>query len=115
MENVIEKKSYQFAMDVVKLTRVLEKRGCEYALTRQLIRSGTSIGANISEAQQAESKRDFASKMSIALKEAMESRYWLRLLKGLESITEDEAAGMLESADELIRILTKIVRTTRGE
>ena len=80
MENVIENKSFEFAIRIVKLYKHLSNAKKEYVLSKQLLRSGTSIGANVAEAQQAQSRADFVSKMSIALKETVETKYWLRLL-----------------------------------
>ena len=108
--NVIQIKSFEFAVDVVKLTKQLKKAGAEYALLNQLLRSGTSIGANVSEAQDAQSKSDFISKMSIALKEARETRYWLNLLKEAEGISNNELLGEI---DEIISILIKIVKNSK--
>ena len=108
--NIIEVKSFEFAVDVVKLTRKLRSEGIEFALLNQLLRSGTSIGANVSEAQNAQSKPDFISKMSIALKEARETRYWLKLLKEACNIQSIE---LLSQIDEIINILTKIVKNSK--
>lgn len=81
MEQSIEDKSFQFAVRIVKLCRYLEETKKEYVLSKQIMRSGTAIGANVAESQQAQSRADFISKMSIALKEAVETNYWLRLLQ----------------------------------
>lgn len=86
MENIIEKKSFDFAIRIVKLYKFLCNEKNEFVLSKQLLRSGTSIGANVAEAQQAQSKADFISKISIALKEATESKYWLRLLNATDYI-----------------------------
>ena len=80
MDNVIESKSFSFAVRIVKLCRNLQSDNKEFVLSKQLLRSGTSIGANVAESQQAQSRADFISKLSIALKEAVETNYWLRLL-----------------------------------
>ena len=84
MENVIEIKSFDFAVRIVNLYKYLTNEKKEFVLSKQLLRSGTSIGANISEAQQAQSRADFLSKLEIALKEASETKYWLRLLYATE-------------------------------
>ena len=81
MKGVLEEKSFQFAIRIVNLNRFLVDNKKEYVLSKQILRSGTSVGANISEAQFAQSKADFVSKMHISLKEASETRYWLRLLE----------------------------------
>ena len=109
MENAVEEKSFAFALEIVKIYRILSSEKKEFVLSRQVLRSGTSIGANVSEAQQAQSKADFISKMNIALKEAYETRYWLRLLCGSGFMDQNEAAPLLARVDELIRLLVSIV------
>ena len=111
MENVIVEKSFDFAVMIVKLTRRLKEQGVEHSLINQLLRSGTSIGANVEEAQDAQSKNDFIAKMSIALKEAREARYWLKILKETDNFSDDELSNYLE---EIIRILTKILKTSKA-
>ena len=108
----VVKKSFEFAVKIVMAIRELRGKGSERELLSQLLRSGTSIGANVSEAQSAQSKKDFISKMNIALKEAMETRYWLKLLKAVGPSTEQIDELQLE-VEELIRILVKIVKTSR--
>jgi four helix bundle protein len=107
--NSIVKKSYQFALRIVKLYKFLLKEK-EFVLSKQLMRSGTSIGANITEAQEAISKKDFKNKMSIALKESVESRYWINLLKDSEYLSEKQAESLLGDLEEIIKILSKIVK-----
>ncbi|MDE3066892.1 MAG: four helix bundle protein [Verrucomicrobiota bacterium] len=108
--SVIREKSFLFALEVIKPFKVLQA-GHEYVLSKQLLRSGTSIGANVEEALAAQSRRDSLSKMAVASKEAHESRYWLLLLQksGLTKVGLNLA---LENNDELIRIRTSIVKTT---
>src|SRR5690554_5778586 len=106
-DNIIAKKSFDFALSIIKLYIYL-KQNNEFIISKQLLRSGTSIGANVEEAQAAQSKKDFISKMSIAAKEARETHYWLRLLKHGEFIIKDD---LLEDCDELIKLLTSIVKT----
>ena len=113
MENVIEAKSFRFAVRVVRLCRHLREKKREYILTKQLLRSGTSIGANVAEAQQAQSRADFISKLSIALKEAVETDYWLRLLKEAEYLTETEFSSIYSDCKELEKLLTSIIKTTK--
>ncbi|MDH5719729.1 MAG: four helix bundle protein [Spirochaetia bacterium] len=111
--NVIEQKSFDFALDIIELyKKLLEKK--EYVISKQLLKSGTSIGANVKEAQAAQSKKDFLSKMSIASKEARETEYWLSLLKEskLVKLNYDK---YLENSREIIRIITAIVKTTAKE
>ena len=110
-ENAIEEKSFEFAVRIVNLTKYIRRKEKEFVLTKQLLRCGTSIGANVSEAQRAQSRADFYSKMSIALKEANETHYWLRLLYRTEYLTKSEFESMKRDADELIRILVAICKT----
>ncbi len=111
--NIIEQKTFQFAVEIVKLYKWLCNEKKEYVLSKQLVRAGTSIGANVQEAQAAHSKRDFAAKMSIASKEALEARYWLKLLKATGYSYEDDQqfSQVLKDLDHIIKILTKIVKT----
>ena len=113
MENPVEEKSFAFALEIVKTYKILSAEKKEFVLSRQMLRSGTSIGANISEAQQAQSKADFTSKMNIALKEAYETRYWIRLLFGSGFLDQSEADRLLEKVDELIRLLAAIVKKSK--
>src|SRR5215469_16305600 len=99
-----EEKSFSFAVKIVKAMRDVQMNHREYDLTRQLVRSGTSIGANVSEAQKAQSTKDFISKLSIASKEAEESRYWIRLLIATEYLKEAVGKELLSNIDELIRL-----------
>ena len=108
-----EEKSFAFAVRVVKAVKELQVQHREFDLTRQLIRSGTSIGANVSEAQKAQSTKDFVSKLGIASKEAEESRYWIRLLMATEYMDQTTGKELLDDVDELIRILTSSVKTTQ--
>lgn len=110
-ENVIKEKSYAFALAVVPFCRRLQEQR-EYVLSRQLTKSGTSIGANVEEAQAAQSRADFLSKMSVALKEARESDYWLRVLRDCGEFPNFDFHLLVELSEELIRILTSIVKTT---
>jgi four helix bundle protein len=109
-ESPILSKSFAFALTIIKLYSELQKRN-ESVLSKQLLRSGTSIGANVEEATAAQSKRDFLSKMSIASKEARETRYWLRLLNKSDLVPVNVSVE-LQQVEELIRILTSIVKTT---
>ncbi len=111
--NIIVEKSFEFSVRVVNLYKYLVSEKREYVLSKQLLRSGTSIGANVNEAVEGQSKKDFISKMNIALKEARESRYWLELLERTEYISGEKSKNILIEIDELIRILVKIVKTSR--
>ncbi|MBE6748804.1 MAG: four helix bundle protein [Ruminococcaceae bacterium] len=112
MENPIKNKSFEFAIRIVNLYKYLSNEKQEYVLSRQLLRSGTSIGANVSEAQRGQSKPDFVSKMSIALKEANETEYWIRLLYKTEYLDESQFNSLYKDVDELISLLMSICKTT---
>lgn len=109
-ENVVRAKSFAFALRIIRLYQRL-KRAREFVISQQLLRSGTSIGANVEEAQAAQSRRDFLSKMSIASKEARETRYWLLLIKE-SGLAEADVTHEMGEVDELIRLLTAIVKSS---
>lgn len=115
MENTIEEKSFDFAVRIVNLKDYLINEQKEFDLSRQILRSGTSIGANVSEAQQAQSQADFLSKINIALKEAAETKYWLKLLRATDKLTEKETESILSECVEIEKILYSIVRTTKAK
>ncbi len=110
---MIRDKSFQFSIRIVKLCSYLQREKREYVLSKQLLRSGTSIGANVSEAKQGQSRADFLSKNSIALKEAEETDYWLRLLYATGFLSKAGFDSMITDCRELERILTSIVKSTR--
>ena len=112
-DNIILQKSYTFALEVIKLYKTLVDKK-EFVLSKQILRSGTSIGANIHEAVASESKKDFVHKLGIAVKEARETSYWLNLLKDSDYITNDEFNRLNNSCDEIIRILNSIILTTKA-
>lgn len=112
-ENIVAIKSVAFSIRVIKLYKMLCKER-EYVLSGQLLRSATAIGALICEAEQAESKRDFLHKMSIALKEANETAYWLLLLKEARLLNENSYGELIQDSNELIRLLASIVKTTKA-
>ena len=114
-ENVIVDKSYRFANRVVKLYKFLCVEQKEWVLSQQLLRSGTSIGANVREAQRAQSRKDFVAKLNVALKEAYESEYWLELLKDNEFLTPDQYNSMYKDCRELTNILSQIVITSKSK
>ena len=114
MKTTIEKKSFLFAVRIVKLCRYLQEEKKEYILSKQLLRSGTSIGANVAESQQAQSRADFISKMNISLKEAAETNYWLRLLRASEYLTEIEFSSVIVDCRELEKMLTSIIKSSRN-
>ena len=113
MEQTVESKSFLFAVRIVKLCKYLRGAKKEYTLSKQLLRSGTSIGANIAEAEQGQSKPDFISKMNIALKEAVETNYWLRLLQATDYLSETEFSSIYSDCRELEKMLTAIVKTAK--
>ena len=108
--SIVRDKSYAFALRTIRLGRWLREHK-EYELASQVLRSGTSIGANVEEALAGVSRRDFVVKMGTASKEARETRYWLRLLRDSKIVKSPRLAEMIEEAEELIRILTAIVKT----
>lgn len=112
-DNVLVDKSFQFAIRVVKLYKYLCDDKKEFILSKQLLRSGTSIGANINESQDAQSKNDFVAKLSISLKEARESKYWLELLKETNYLTSKEAESILNDLEEVIKLLVSIIKTAK--
>ncbi len=112
----IVERTFRFSVRIVKLCQVLDERpGVGRTLSRQLLRSGTSIGANIEEAQAGQSRADFLSKYSIALKEARETLYWLRLIAECEILAPLRLAEITQECNELVAILTTIVKNTRSE
>ena len=113
--NIIQDKSFKFAVRIIKLYEFLCSSKNEYVLSKQILKSGTSIGANVAEAQQAQSKPDFISKLSIALKEAVETDYWLRLLCEENYLSKSESDSMLLDCRELERILTSIINSTKND
>ena len=110
--NPIREKSFTFAITVIRLYKRLQSAR-EYVVSKQLLKSGTSIGANVEEAMAASSRRDFLHKMSISSKEARESVYWLRLIDQSDLAPDIDVGAELEDAQELVRLLTSIVKTTR--
>jgi len=113
MEQTVESKSFRFAVRIVKLCKYLNTDKKEYVLSKQLLRAGTSVGANIAEAEQAQSRADFISKMNIALKEAVETNYWLRLLEATDYLTQDEFSSIHNECRDLERMLTAIIKSAK--
>ena len=112
-KNIIEVKSFDFAVRIVNLYKYLTIEKNEYVLSKQLLRSGTSIGANIAEAEIAQSEADFNAKMNIALKEANETEYWLRLLCKTEYLSRTEFESIEKDIKEIISILVSITKTLK--
>ena len=113
MDNLIEQKSEAFAIRIIKLYKYLSGEKNEFVLAKQILKSGTSIGANICEAENGQSKRDFISKLSIALKEAEETKYWLKLLYKTDYLSENAYNSINEDCVELVKLLTSIVKSTK--
>ena len=113
MENIVATKSFHFSVRIVKLNRYLRDTKKEYTLSKQILRSGTSIGANIAEAQHAQSRADFSPKMNIALKESVETNYWLRLLHATDYLSTSQFSSMISDCRELENILASIVKNTK--
>ena len=113
MNNALQNKSFRFAVRIVNLCRYLQSEQKEYILTKQLLRCGTSIGANVAESQQAQSRPDFINKLNIALKEAYETNYWLRLLYETEYLTKEQFDSIITDCSELERLLIAIIKTTK--
>ena len=114
-KNIILNKSFDFAIRIVNLYKYLCDEKKEYILSKQLLRSGTSIGANVNESQAGQSKNDFISKMSIASKEARESKYWIELLIKTQYLDDREqyVSSLVDEIDEINKILTSIVKSSR--
>jgi four helix bundle protein len=113
-ESVLSEKSFAFALRIVSLYKHLTTEHRDYVMSKQVLRSGTSIGANVEEAKHGQSKLDFIHKLSIAQKEASETRYWLRLLHRSEFLSEKLADSLIGDCDEIQRILTASIKTTKA-
>ena len=112
-DNIVAEKSMDFAIRIVKLYKYLQSEQGETVMSKQILRSGTGIGANIREGLYAQSRNDFISKLSIALKEAVETEYWLELLSKTGYLREEEYASMRSDCSEVSRLLTAIVKSTK--
>ena len=113
-DNVVQNKSYDFALRIVKVYKYLSQEKKEFVLSKQLLRSGTSIGANIEEAIGGQSKADFFAKLTIAYKEARESKYWIRLLRDSDYLTIDQSDDLLKDVEELLKIIGSIQKSIRN-
>lgn len=111
-ESIIGPKTFDFAVRIVNLFKNMTTERKEFVLSKQILRSGTSIGANVTEAQYAQSRPDFKSKMNIALKEAGETEYWLKLLKATDYLTEKEFKSLSDDLTPIIKMLIKIVQNS---
>ena len=112
-QNVVKDKSFEFAIRIINLYKHLTGSKQEFVISKQLLRSGTSIGANICEAEQAQSTADFLSKISISLKESCESDYWIRLLHRTDYISEQEYQSIIADCKELTKLLTSIIKSIK--
>lgn len=112
-ENVILTKTYDFAIRIVRLYQFLCKEKKEFELSKQILRSGTSIGANAEESVGGLSRKDFLAKLGVSYRETRETRYWLRLLRDTDYISDEQAQSMLNDADEILRITTAIQKSTK--
>ncbi len=112
-ENLIQQKSYDFALRIVKLYRHLTEKKKEYVLSKQVLRSGTSIGANVEEALGGQSRADFMAKMAVAYKEARETHYWIRILRDSKYITDREASSVLSDIEGILKIISRIQLTIK--
>ncbi len=113
-DNVIQIKTYAFAIRIVNLYKYLTNEKREFVLSKQLLRSGTSVGANIEEALGGQSRKDFFAKLTIAYKEARESHYWIRLLKDTGYLNEKEFNGLINDIEEILKIIGSIQKTIRN-
>lgn len=111
--NVIANKTYEFALQILKTIRIIAKKDKEFILTKQIIRSGTSIGANVEEALGAGSKKDFLYKISIAYREARETKYWLKLLHDSSLLDDKSFNNLYSKIEEILKIIGKIQITTK--
>ena len=114
-ENIIKDKSFKFAVRIVNLYRFLKEEKKEYDMSKQLYHAGTSIGANVHEALRAVSKKDFANKMGIALKEASESEYWIELLYATHYLEKIQYESIIADCSEINKLLISIVKKSNGE
>lgn len=112
-DNIVISKSFAFAVSIIRMYQSLIEEKREFTLSKQLLRSGTSIGANIEEAVGGISKKEFTAKMAIAYKEARETKYWLRLLHATDYLTNDQFDPVAANCEELLKILYSIINTAR--
>lgn len=113
-DNIVRDKSYNFSLNIIKIYQGLTTDRKEFILSKQLIRSGTSIGANVEEAIGAQSKKDFVSKISISYKEARETLYWLHLLTDSNFLNKQQSDTLINDCEELLKILGSILRTSKS-
>ncbi|MHA1331162.1 MAG: four helix bundle protein [Candidatus Hodarchaeales archaeon] len=109
----IKERTFQFSLEIIRLISKMPKNIVGYEVGRQLIRSGTSIGANVEEATGARTKKEFINIMNISRREARETKYWLRILKDTELISDQKIVTLIDEAEELIKILTVIIKSSQ--
>ncbi len=114
-DNLVRDKSYAFAIRIVKLYKYLGDEKKEFILSKQLLRSGTSIGANIEEAIGGQSEKDFSAKLTIAYKETRETHYWIRLLTDTDYLTKEQSESLLINVEELLKIIGSIQKTMKNK
>ena len=114
-KNVVKDKSYAFAIKIVRLCQMLQQEKKEFVLSKQLLRSGTAPGALIREAEHAESKADFIHKMSIGLKEIIETIYWINILPDTQYVENQTFQSILTDAEEILKLLISIVKTSKSK
>lgn len=112
-DNIISQKSFNFALRIINLYNYLKENKKEFVLSKQLLRSGTSVGANIEEATSGQSKKDFISKMSIAYKESLESLYWIKLLKESKYLNQNQSLSLINDCEEIVKTITKILKSSK--
>ena len=115
MSNPVKEKSFSFSIRIVKLYKYLTEEKSEYVLSKQLLRSGTSIGANVSESQAAQSAADFITKLHIAFKETLETKYWIELLVATNYLTEEQGNSLLKDCEEIGNLLASIIKTLKSK
>ncbi|HMR89603.1 MAG TPA: four helix bundle protein [Saprospiraceae bacterium] len=113
-ENIIQQKSYDFAVRIIKAYKYMIENKSEYVLSKQLVRSGTSIGANVEEAIGGQSTKDFYAKMTISYKDARECRFWIRLMTDTDYLTKEQGQSLINDLEEVLKIITAIQKTTKG-
>ena len=114
-DNIIQEKTYSFALRIINVYRYLSENKKEFVISKQLLRSGTSIGANVEEALGGQSRKDFLHKMSIAYKEARETNYWLKLARDSDYLTVVEVSELLYTCEEILKLLGSIIKTLKGK
>jgi four helix bundle protein len=113
-KNIVQKKSYDFALRIIQLNQLIIEGSKEYVLAKQVLKSGTSIGANIEEAIGAQSRKDFKAKLSISYKETRETHYWLRLLRDSKIIEDQFSQSLIKDCEELLKIIVSILKTLKN-